>query len=84
MFELASTSRVELTAENSEVLSVRRASAADCGSEELDCVSGVASEPLKLALELEPGRYAVILDREEPSSATTPDYIVELLLNPPL
>jgi cysteine-rich repeat protein len=76
-------SRLELSAGNAEVLSVRRAAAADCGTEELGCATGVPTATLGLNLDLPlPGRYAIILDREEPTLATTSAYTLDAELQP--
>jgi cysteine-rich repeat protein len=85
VFEIDATSRVSIAATNAEVLSLRRAGATDCGTEELQCVTGTPDAALEIELEtLEPGRYVIVLDREEPSAATTADYSVDVVIEPPL
>jgi cysteine-rich repeat protein len=84
VFELAEPSSIKVTAGNAEVLSVRRAPLTDCGSEEIACTAGPASDALTLDLGLvEPGRYAILLDREEPTTAATPTYSIDVVATPP-
>ena len=80
-FELLVPSYVKISAQNAEVLSLRRAGDTDCGTEELGCIAGSASSALELPFELEAGRYAVIADREEPTLAATPSYVVDVFVN---
>ena len=83
VFELTAPSPVQITAENAEVLSLRRAEVASCGTEEVDCVTGAPTGSLVLDFaELEAGRYAVILDREEPTLATTSTYVFDVMVGP--
>ncbi len=80
VFELAVASHVDIATEGADVVSVRRAGATDCGTEELACAMDTASSKPGLALQLEPGRYSVILDREEPTLAPTPSYLVDVFV----
>jgi cysteine-rich repeat protein len=82
VIDLTARSHVELTAENSEVLSVRRAVANDCGSEELACATNAPESPITIELDLEPDRYAIILDREQPTAAISPTYTLTVVIEP--
>ncbi len=85
VFDLDAPGHVEITAQNAEVLSLREAGASDCGSasDELGCTSGAASDALLLDFEVLPvGRYAVILDREQPTSASTDTYTLDVVVDP--
>ncbi len=84
VFEIDRPYQVEITAQNAEVLSVRRAGASDCGTDELKCVSGTADSALALTFpSLDPGRYAILLDRENPTSATSDTYNVDVVVSVP-
>jgi cysteine-rich repeat protein len=80
VFELPVASRIEIATEGADVVSLRRAGATDCGTEELACAVDIATNQPTLTLQLEPGRYSVILDREEPTLATTPSYLVDVFV----
>jgi cysteine-rich repeat protein len=83
VFELPVASQVDISGQNGEVLSLRRAEVASCGTEELDCVTGDPSSALALSFPmLEAGRYAIVLDREEPTAATTDSYVVDVFATP--
>ncbi len=82
VFELSEPGHVEIAAENTEVLSLRLAGDSDCGSEEIECLTGPAADPLTLEVDLQAGRYALILDREDPSEATTDEYTVTVVVTP--
>jgi cysteine-rich repeat protein len=85
VIDIAVPSSLAVSATNAEALSIRRAGASDCGAltDELGCTAGLPTATLGLTLDsVQPGRYSIILDREEPSAATTTTYTGDVIVTP--
>jgi cysteine-rich repeat protein len=82
LIDLPEPSIVELNAGNADVMSLRRAGTSDCGTEELGCATTMANGGIELDVTVPAGRYAIILDRLEPSPRTTPDYSIGVVIRP--
>jgi cysteine-rich repeat protein len=83
VIELDQPQFAQLSAEEADVLSVRRAGESDCGTEELACAVATGAFPVSLTLDLEPGRYSIIVDRNEPTLAMGADYSLSASIRPP-
>jgi len=74
--DVAAPSRLELGAGGAESVSV----VAACGGPELGCAGATPPAISMLTIDrVEPGRYVIVVDRAEPSAATSGDYTLELI-----